>query len=692
MKKRILVFALMMILIQVTPNSGYYMQDSYFEYQWFLREPAFFEAWAMLENNPHKVKLAVIDSGLDYWHEDMNISLSKYSYDFRNKDEDVMDIDGHGTQVISMICANRNNQKGTSGMISGQNMDLMVLKAYDYVDQVEREDVIEALAYAIEKGADIINISLGSDFPWEKESALLKEAEEKGILVIASMGNEGAHKPKYPASYDTVLSVGALSPQGQVSFFSNYHETLDVVAPGEDILTLSLDNQYRLVQGTSYAAAYVTGLSVMLKCLNPKLTAKEMRDILIHTAHKKEGLAYGKGILCPKEALEMAMVSAQTIYPLQRMNFEASEIFLIEGEIHQPFVSLMPERTNQRDISFHIADERIATVNDFGKIRALKKGRTVLLAQREQKKARLNLVVLERAKALGGPFEIDSKHTFRVSFNQGLSPKNDWTSCVYLLDKHREKIPIEVECLPGGRALEVRPCKNLREEESYLLYVGSGIRGEKGEESQNAYYKIFQVQEDYLADFYLEATPDKEGNMLLYWSPLSDAKGYFLYRSKNYQGPYQPFKDKDGQRKSFGWIPYVCVKHVGLPEGATVFYRVEASQDEGYKKSNIAYGTTDTSLALKIAQAYKYRAEDKIPFSEILEEHMIQTTWRTYGAMDSTQVSFTGILLLAEIPHEIQVDFKIIDGQVTQVRFSEKGIYLSSSEERWLLYRLYEGD
>ncbi len=208
---------------------------------------------------------------------------------------------GHGTHVAGIIGAAGNNGQGISG-ISPQ-VSLMILKYYDThasgADNLKNS--IRALRYAVEHGAHIINYSGGGPQFVKEEFEILKQAERKGILVVAAAGNEGEDIEKqqyYPASYElnNILSVASLNQKDELSSSSNYGGKVDVAAPGENIYsTLPLNKgKYGSMTGTSQATAFVTGIAALVLAQNQDWVghgaARRIKSKITHSVRKLEAL------------------------------------------------------------------------------------------------------------------------------------------------------------------------------------------------------------------------------------------------------------------------------------------------------------------------------------------------------------------------------------------------------------------
>jgi len=285
--------------------------DPYYKHLWGLEKIKAPLAWNYSTGDTNIV-VGVADSGIDYNHPDIkdNMWISKdgdYGWNFINNNNDPMDMAGHGTHVAGTIGAVGNNFIGIAGVC--WRVKLVALRIGNNAFSLDA--AIASIHYANENNITIYNNSWGG----RQYSPHLKHAiEHYNGLFIASAGNDGVDNdllPDYPASYDNdnIISVAAANPYDALAPFSNYGaKSVDIAAPGTDILSLSLKGEYNDQSGTSMATPHVSGAAALLKSYRPGLTALEIKNIILSSADKHpnfDGKILSGGILNIDAMFEM---------------------------------------------------------------------------------------------------------------------------------------------------------------------------------------------------------------------------------------------------------------------------------------------------------------------------------------------------------------------------------------------------
>lgn len=271
-------------------------------------------AWSVTRGSKD-VKIAVIDTGVDYTHPELKDQIDVntaelngkpgvdddgngyiddiYGYDFANKDADPKDGHGHGTHCAGVIGASHNDA-GVAGIMA--NVKILPIKFLSDSGSGETIDAIAAIDYGIKRGVNVMSNSWGGG---EKEQSLedaIKAAEAAGITFVAAAGNESANNDKtasFPANYEVgnVISVGSYTSAGAKSNFSNYGlKSVHVTAPGSNILSTYKNGGYTTMSGTSMATPHIAGIVGLLLSQEPNLTPAQIKERLIRTSVKTSKL------------------------------------------------------------------------------------------------------------------------------------------------------------------------------------------------------------------------------------------------------------------------------------------------------------------------------------------------------------------------------------------------------------------
>ncbi|WP_413304064.1 S8 family serine peptidase [Bacillus sp. 1P10SD] len=234
------------------------------------------EAWSNYHPT-QEVVVAVIDSGVDLDHPDLRDTLVEGT-NIIQPSLPPIDIDGHGTHVAGLVGATTGNGIGLSSI--AKQVKIMPIKVIEH-DTGYMSDVVKGILYAVDHGATIINLSLGSLNNMQALQDAIDYAESKNVLIIAAAGNEGKNQVMYPAAYEEVISVGSVDTNTlQRASFSNYGSYVDVYVPGTGIWSTFMNDDYTLMDGTSMSSGIVSSVAAMLKRQAPFLTAEQIRTLI----------------------------------------------------------------------------------------------------------------------------------------------------------------------------------------------------------------------------------------------------------------------------------------------------------------------------------------------------------------------------------------------------------------------------
>jgi thermitase len=261
-------------LLDTTPN------DADFIDQYYLNNIKAPQGWGY-ETGSSSVIVAVLDSGVDLTHSELVAKLVP-GYDFIDKDAIPQDLHGHGTHVAGIIAAMTNNSVGMAGISWGAR--IMPLRILDASGNGNYANTAQAIRYAVDHGAQVINMSIGgTKYSADLEKAV-NYATANGVIMVAATGNSYSSTVLYPAIFPAVIAVGATDASNVHADFSNTGTGIDVVAPGVSIFSLYPGNSYRYLTGTSMAAPMVAGYASLLIGMPGITTSSQVENIIKSTA------------------------------------------------------------------------------------------------------------------------------------------------------------------------------------------------------------------------------------------------------------------------------------------------------------------------------------------------------------------------------------------------------------------------
>ncbi|MEM7533818.1 MAG: S8 family peptidase [Chloroflexota bacterium] len=279
-----------------------------------------FEAWSITTGS-EEVIIAIVDSGVVTEHLDIEPSRILTGYDFVWDDDIPDDEHGHGTHIAGIIAATIDNEIGGSGICP--QCKLLPIKVLDRRKAGGWSNISEGILYATDRGAQVINLSLGGQFPPEVLAKAVAYASENNVLMIGAGGNTGFETIIYPAAYEGVIGVGATNNEDQRWSLSSTGPHIELSAPGQSIYSTwgnihvgSDAEDFVFLSGTSMAAPHVTAIAGLLLSQDSSLTPETIRQLLIasstdlgETALDEE---YGYGRVNALRALLLLL--NQTVY------------------------------------------------------------------------------------------------------------------------------------------------------------------------------------------------------------------------------------------------------------------------------------------------------------------------------------------------------------------------------------------
>lgn len=293
------------------------IQDPLAHQQWYLQDLNLPQVWANRGLGNATVTVAVLDTGVDDAHPDLQGKVIKGA-DYIDKDFEPKDQHGHGTHVAGIVAAQLNNHEGITGL--APQVRILAVRVLDEQGSGSLFNIAKGIAYAANQGAKVINLSLGSPpggaVMRTLANFIASYAERKGALIVAAAGNDGG-AVGYPAAASKFLCVGAVNQQKALASFSNRGPELDVVAPGVGILStfptyevtanrLGLPRYYASLNGTSMATPMVSALAALIWSQQPSLSPAEVRSRI------------------EKSTQDLGAVGRDSTFGLGLINFEAA--------------------------------------------------------------------------------------------------------------------------------------------------------------------------------------------------------------------------------------------------------------------------------------------------------------------------------------------------------------------------------
>jgi subtilisin family serine protease len=308
--------------------------DPYYGWQWAHARIGSGAAWDLTTGDTD-ITIAIIDTGIDPGHPDLaakivpgHTFLEQGTY----QDDNPIDENGHGTHVAGVAAAITDNGTGVAGMSWGAR--IMPVRVLGRDGTGWTSDIASGITWAVQNGADVINLSLGSKVDaWTVRDAV-EDAHNAGALLVAALGNDGTDAPFYPAAYPDTIAVSATDYNDNLAYYSNYGPACDIAAPGGELFTGNFTYgiystlpthdsfylhteygylpAYDYLQGPSQATPFVAGLAALIGSIDDTLTQDEIQRAIEETAVDVGVLGwdvqFGHGRIDARAALDLVNI------------------------------------------------------------------------------------------------------------------------------------------------------------------------------------------------------------------------------------------------------------------------------------------------------------------------------------------------------------------------------------------------
>lgn len=301
------------------------------------------------------IKVAVIDSGVTP-HERLNGRLAT-GMDFIDNDRNAADRNGHGTHVAGTIV----------DCTPGIKVYILPVRTMDASGMGNPSVVGNGIRYAVNAGAKVINLSLGGDSHYKYLEECITYAHNKGVTVVVAAGNENENT-RYicPAHMSTPIVVSAIDESGKRAYFSNYGSSVDVAAPGVDVISCWMGGGYAIASGTSMAAPHISAVAAMYRLAHPSLTAaavqKKVRTFIKDLGTKGTDQYYGRGV--PRMLAEIT--PRKVALSRTTASVEINKKITLKA-------TLTPSYAGQKKLTWSSSNSKVVSVSG-GKLTAKKKG------------------------------------------------------------------------------------------------------------------------------------------------------------------------------------------------------------------------------------------------------------------------------------------------------------------------------
>jgi subtilisin family serine protease len=333
--------------------------------------------------------VAVLDTGVDYNHQDLKNNIwsnakeitgngidddgngyvdDVQGWNFVDNNNNILDNNDHGTHVAGTIAA-ENNGIGVTGI--AYNSKIMPVKVLDANGSGSYSNIAKGIYYAVDNGANVINLSLGGNSSNDTLKSAIEYASSKNVIVVMAAGNNGDPVPSYPAryAYNSGIAVGAVDKNNNLADFSNRsgpQEITYVTAPGVNVYSTIPNNQYASYNGTSMAAPHIAGVVALMLSANHNLTESQVLQIIRSTSANSTNPPEPTTPSQPGPKMPSLFPPLDSFFPLQLINIISQLPFKLQSPTRTstPFPPIVVSKS-ENQLELHFGNIATVTVQQF---------------------------------------------------------------------------------------------------------------------------------------------------------------------------------------------------------------------------------------------------------------------------------------------------------------------------------------
>ncbi|WP_432666692.1 S8 family peptidase [Wukongibacter baidiensis] len=438
-----------------------------------------------LESADGFVTVAVVDTGIDYNHEFLS---SRYvgGYDFVDNDNDPMDENEHGTHVAGIITD-----------ATPDSVGIMAIRVLDATGTGYDSNIAKGIRYAVDNGANVINMSLGGVgfSPYMDEA--IDYALSKDVMVVVAAGNDSNDvRYYYPAQKEEVIVVAATTRRDERAYFSNYGSTVDISAPGDDIYSSTPGNNYSNLSGISMATPYVSAVVAMIKLDELNRESDEIEELLLSNIEDLGTSGwdelFGQGLVNVgdfndgTESFEVISPSNNTAQTDSiTVKYDSNNHKGDDLKIYLDNDLMLNEKIDKDGVGEKIID-----------ISNISQGDYTLTIELESYKNNIPITIIDDSEYVlwEDGCTVSAKKEWTIKLNAELD-ESTLLDNIFILNTNTNKFAsIQPELSDNRKDIIVKHEKSFESHTAYSLYINKGIKSNDGKELKKGIKMIFEIE------------------------------------------------------------------------------------------------------------------------------------------------------------------------------------------------------